>query len=192
MRCFLLLEHERKPLLLRGERIVPATVVALTPEALATGNYVGLLDSLFIEVKSLGLLADATPEAKAAYALMRARAVTLDMAASSAQCEQVFVGTDECCVIGKVKGTPSGEHAWPADLIGYWLPAAFRQGSGSISNGWLRAEAGAVECIFVGEQPTENGAVSARPLWASDLVYEFTVSEHLQKWVYSGGAMRNE
>ena len=75
--CFLVLEHDQRPMKIRGEQVIAATIIPLHSDAVSAGLYIGARSGHVLEVKFLGLLADAVPEARPAYAAMRAVGVTL-------------------------------------------------------------------------------------------------------------------
>jgi hypothetical protein len=165
--CFILLEHDRRPLRLRGARIVPAVVCAINLEELIRGEYIGTTTLLIVEVKSLGFLADAVPEAKEAFALSKPIGVSLSENAVSAQDGEVFIPSGSGCFIERSYGEVQPH--WPASLRGHWIPVTFSPSGEQESRGWIRAWETKIEAVAVDGALVSSGKVVIRAVYDSSL-----------------------
>src|SRR5579883_2194160 len=139
--AFVLVEHERKPMRGRGRLFVPATVVPLDLGLLRPGRHRSVSSDSIVNVESVGLLADAVPEAKRLYALSRVVAITLDEASKNALDGAVYVAEAESRAnqVILTRGRRVGSGEWDQSQMGLWIPGIVRAPSAVFEAlGWFR------------------------------------------------------
>ena len=92
--AFILVEHESKPIKLKGNRVVLATISPLNIDELKTGQYVGIKTGLKVELMNFGGFIGYTSQAKKTAYLAKETPATLDEMACTAANGDVFVLVD--------------------------------------------------------------------------------------------------
>lgn len=178
---FLVLEHDQRPMKIRGEQVIAATIIPLHSEAVSAGLYIGARSGHVLEVKHVGILADAVPEARPAYATMRAVGVTLSKSGVEATYNDVYVPLEQPQIVQAWHGNLLASY-WPVELSGYWLPAIFETGE-ELAEGWFRVQSKQeVEAIVVGVWAGKSNTFTIKPRYAANLALCLTGFERVDEW----------
>ena len=180
--CFLILEHDQRPMKIRGEQVIAATIIPLHSEAISAGLYIGAHSGHVLEIKSVGLLADAISKARPAYAAMRAVGVTLSKSGAEAATDDVYVPLEQYQIVQAWHGDLFTSSNWPAELSGYWLPATFEIGEEQ-AEGWFRVKpTQEVEALLVGAWAEKSNTATIKPRYAVNLTVCITSIQYLNQW----------
>ena len=124
MKAFKLLEFDKRPMKIKGSKVIAATVIPLTADSLVNGHFVALPSGKKVELKSGGMLAKGSHEAKEVFSLMKARGASLseNLLELDNPVEEVFV---EESVATSVTHFVFEIDSVRPELQGYWIPGVF-------------------------------------------------------------------
>lgn len=179
--CFLILEHDQRPMKIRGEQVIAATIIPMKSDAVSAGLYIGTRSGHVLEVKHLGLLADTVPASRPAYAAMQAVGVTLGKFGAEAQTDDVYVPLEQSYFVQAWQGILTTS-SWPYELSDYWLPATFEIGAEQ-AEGWFRVKLNQeVEALVIGGWADKSNIATIKPRYAVNLTVCITGIECLNEW----------
>jgi hypothetical protein len=134
---FILHEHSARPMRLRGNKIIPATIIPLFKECLECKEYVGLQSGIKARVLNVGGHLNPAPECKDAYYLSNVMPATLDEAASNAGNGEIFVPVNSTYKVELFTVYEVETVNWPASLNGFWISVSFNQDNLMCGYGWF-------------------------------------------------------
>jgi hypothetical protein len=158
MKAFKLLEFDKRPMKLKGGKIIAATVIPLTDDSLDGGNYTAMPSGKRIVLKSGGMLALGSPDAKLAFSLMKPRGASLGegLLEIESPFEEVYV--EEANRTSVKHYSIDFDSVFPA-LHGYWIPGNITAPDKSMYEGWFKINDFSVELLVIGcEQDLSLGA----------------------------------
>jgi hypothetical protein len=159
MKAFKILEFDKRPMKLKGSKIIAATVVPLTDDSLVVGNFTAMPSGKRIELKSGGLLAQGSPDAKQAFSLMKPRGASLGESLLEVEhpIEEVYV--EEANITSVKHYIIDFDSNYPA-LRGFWIPGNITVSDKSYYEGWFKINDSSVELLVIGcEQDLSSGVI---------------------------------
>ncbi|KQO15423.1 hypothetical protein [Paenibacillus sp. Leaf72] len=137
---FILLERERKPIKLRGQKVVPSTISALSKNLLLEGEYVGVKSGKKVTVINIGgsgLIA--APELRDAYSISNIIPATLSEDAVQLECDEIFVIYKNILDVKRYifEGISTKEF-WEDVFNSFWVPSDYYIGNKRLGTGWIR------------------------------------------------------
>ncbi|SFE87016.1 hypothetical protein SAMN04487969_108141 [Paenibacillus algorifonticola] len=137
---FILLERERKPIKLRGQKVVPATITALNRNLLLEGEYVGVKSGkkvTIIHIGGSGLIA--APELRDAYSISNTIPATLSEDAVQLDSDEIFVVYERILDVKRyVFEGISMNNFWDDVFYSFWVPSDYYIDNERIGTGWIR------------------------------------------------------
>lgn len=87
---FICIEHEQKPLKLKGNKVIPSLIGKLDKDSLVPGTYVGLYSGLKVKLLNEGGFVQADPHLRALYEVANICPATLGEEAAAVRNNEVF------------------------------------------------------------------------------------------------------
>lgn len=133
---FILIEHETKPMKLKGNKIVPATISPLRVDGLEVGEYVGIESKQKIKLLNFGGFIGYTPQAKRTAHLAKDIPATLDENACNAKNGELYVPVNSTNSVQQVIFNQIVTQNWVNS--DFWIPSLFYHNDVLIGEGWFR------------------------------------------------------
>ncbi|MDR9857323.1 hypothetical protein RJP21_27380 [Paenibacillus sp. VCA1] len=135
---FILIEHEKRPIKLRGKKVIPSTISVFNKDTLEDGEYVGVRSHQRVILINHGGSLIAAPELRDVYKISNMIPATLNEEAVQIECDEIFVKIND---LSKVKRYSFKEYTvtdiWKDTFSLYWIPCSFSV-ENTIGYGWLR------------------------------------------------------
>lgn len=181
MRGLIILQHDQQPLRIKGQRLVPATIIApREPDecwlTAAPVSYVGAFSPATVTLLGAGLLTHAAPAYRELMAAMGARGAsfTEDLLQVNQPCAQLFLRQNDGLTAAYRRGRIAQAAAWRKTFATYWIPIQFTPAPPSWA-GFARLQDEDFDIIAYGPPPAPpDGAVSLRCANLSGPTFVFT------------------
>lgn len=169
---FILLEHEKRPIKLRGKKVVPSTVSVLSKDTLVDGEYIGVKSRQRVNLINHGGTLIAAPELRDAYHISNMIPATLDEEASEIECDEIFVTEKNVSQVKRYTFEGfSASVLWNEIFSSFWIPCNYYLESNRVGTGWLRVSTQEIICIdsLLPKQSEVIQAISLLPLLGSKI-----------------------
>ena len=145
---FVLIEHETKPMKLKGDKIVPATISPLRVEELKEGEYIGVISKQRIKLINFGGFIGYTSQSKKIAHLSSDIPATLDEYACNATNGELFISVDIASSVHHVVFNQIITQNWINS--DFWIPCLFFQNEILIGEGWYKINQDLNQAIILG------------------------------------------
>ena len=149
MKAFKILEFDKRPMKLKGRNIIAATVIPLTDDSLIGGNFTAIPSGKRIELKTGGMLAQGSPDAKLAFSLMKPRGASLgeSLLEIESPIDEIYVEDEN---VTSVKHYIIDFGSDFPSLRGYWIPGNITSPDKTFYEGWFKINDSSLELIVIG------------------------------------------
>lgn len=134
--AFILIEHETKPIKLKGNKIVPATISPLRADRLEAGEYIGIESKQKIKLLNFGGFISYTPQAKMTAHLAEDIPATLDENACNAKDGELYVAVESASNVQQVIFSKIITQNWVNS--DFWIASLFYHNDILIGEGWFK------------------------------------------------------
>ncbi|MGZ7445795.1 hypothetical protein [Paenibacillus sp. TH7-28] len=192
---FILLEHSLRPCRMRGNKVIPATIIPLDKERLEINCYIGMKSGARVRVLNFGGHIKPAPESKDAFYLSDVIPATLDESASNAMDGEVFIPVSSSCKVELLAINDIKPIYWPESLNGYWISVSFNQKNQIRGYGWFCKKNELIgEAVLVnGELENDSPTIikGFRSFFQKTVECECKGAAQREVWHYKPGRQRN-
>ncbi len=168
--AFLLIEHECKPVKLKGNKVVPSIISPLRGEELKHGEYIGIMSKYRIKLLNYGGFVGYTPQMKKVAYLSKEIPATLDENACSVLNGELFIPLDRVIKVHQVVFNKIVTGDWIySDL---WVPSQFFNNDIYIGEGWFRLNDQSNQAIIISEVRELELPVKVSAIYDSKIICE--------------------
>lgn len=146
MNAFKVLEFDRRPMKVKGSKIIASTIIPLANNLPKSGSFLSLPSGKTVELKYGGGLTQCAPDQKKLFSLMKPQGASLGESLLDVDdpISEVFV--EERTTVARAV-----VNAWvdQPDLTGYWLPGIFIFKNKLEGEGWFKVGEGIIELLVL-------------------------------------------
>ncbi|MWJ29733.1 MULTISPECIES: hypothetical protein [Saccharibacillus] len=166
-----MIEHEQKPLKLKGKKVIPSLISTLDKDELPLGQYVGVNSNLKVSLINEGGFVNAAPHLRAVYDVINVHPATLGEEATDAKVNEIFRLEKSDAVVSEFSFSRFLHFLKESEIElvkSFWIPGVFKHSKG-MNRGWINLSR--KEMIF--EKDAFNSLVPQEVIFESTYNFNF-------------------